>query len=750
MSWRINKYVWVAVALSSAVFSSSCNMSPQAREAKYLKRGDALLAKKDYSRAILEFQNASKAMPKDAEPYYKMGLAYLAVRDFNGAASMFHKATQLNPKHVQAQLKLAEIMAATRDKKMVEDASNRLETILANAPDNAEASDTLAVAEWKLGQPEDAQKRLEDTLQKTPGHLQASMTLARMKLVQKDLAGAEEVLKRAVASAPDSPQAALALGQLYSISKQPEKAEAEIRRALQLDPKNASALAGLGAIEAAGHRTDEAEETYKRLSALPDKEYKHMHAVFLFQSGRRDLALAELLKLAQADPDDRAARSRLLAAYVTMGKMTEAQALLDAALKKNSKDTDALFQRAELSLRSGKADDAEKDLKQVIHFKPDLPQVHFALAQVYQAKGAREAQWQELNETLRLNRFMVAARVILARSFISANQAKSALLLLDQTPDEQKALLAIVVERNWALYATENIKEMREILGRALKVNRHPDLLIQDAVLKMHDKDYQGARIDADEMLVQNSQDVRAARLIAESYLAEKEPTKAMKRLSELAEGHPKSAPFQELFGEYLLSNGKLVEARKAFEAAKAADAGMMQADLALAVIDQREQHLDAARQHLTAVLAVDPKNVRALLLLGDVAQQAGDRDESIKQYRAVLNIDSSNIFALNNLAYTLALDKPDEALGYAQHAVELAPDSPNVEDTIGWVYYRKGIYDSAVNYLKMAVAKEPTPRREFHLGMSYIKAGNRELGQTTLRAALQKDPNLAKTEQGW
>ena len=76
--------------------------------------------------------------------------------------------------------------------------------------------------------------------------------------------------------------------------------------------------------------------------------------------------------------------------------------------------------------------------------------------------------------------------------------------------------------------------------------------------------------------------------------------------------------------------------------------------------------------------------------------------------------------------------------------------DSANVQDTLGWVYYRKGIYNTAVNYLKTAVAKDPTPRRQFHLAMSYIKAGNRDLGQKTLTAALQKDPTLPQTEQGW
>ena len=77
--------------------------------------GAALLAKKDYGRAALEFRNAVKVMPKDAEPYYQLGLTYLASGNArNGVAALRH-ATELNPKHAGAQLKLAELMTTSQN-----------------------------------------------------------------------------------------------------------------------------------------------------------------------------------------------------------------------------------------------------------------------------------------------------------------------------------------------------------------------------------------------------------------------------------------------------------------------------------------------------------------------------------------------------------------------------------------------------------------------------------------------------------
>jgi Tfp pilus assembly protein PilF len=92
----------------------------------------------------------------------------------------------------------------------------------------------------------------------------------------------------------------------------------------------------------------------------------------------------------------------------------------------------------------------------------------------------------------------------------------------------------------------------------------------------------------------------------------------------------------------------------------------------------------------------------------------------------------------------------PDEASKLAQRAAELAPDNAAVQDTLGWVYYRKGNYTTALPYLKAAVTKEPTPRREFHLAVCYLKSGNKDLGEKLLQKAIREDPKLPAKEQGW
>jgi tetratricopeptide (TPR) repeat protein len=730
--------------------SVGCNPSPEQKEAKYLKRGDTLVSKKDYARAVLEYRTAIQAKPKDAEPYYRMGLAYIAMRDLANGARALRTATNLDPKHTGAQLKLAELLTATGDTKLIQEAASRIQTAFGPSPVDPAAIDALASVDWKLGKPEDAFQRLHKLLKKSPSHLQSSLALARMKLSRNDGNGAEEVLKQAAAAAPQSFDAALALGEFYVSLRQTAKAEPEVRRALRLDPKRGTALMSLGRILIAEKRLGEAEQTYKQLAALPEKEYRPLYAVFLYQVNRRDAALSEFQKLAQSDPIDRNTRSLLVSVYVKMNKLSEAENVLTAALKRNPKDNEALLERGELYLKLGKASDSEKDLNGFLRFNPDSAEAHFALAGVYKIQGRERNQRQELSRALQLDPDLIAVRLATARSFRAAHQPKSALEVLDQAPSNQKGLSPVVVERNWALLELGNLEEAKAGIDRVLHSVKMPEVVLQRAFVKLLEHDYAGARDDAEESLKGNPDDIRAVSVIAEAYASQKQLPKAIERLRELAAARPKSAPLQNLLGQWYLRSDNPGAARKAFEAAKSADSRFVPADLALAQLDLREGRNDSVRQRMSAVLVADQKNVPALLLLAGAEEHAGDRAAALGTYRRVLNVDGSSLIALNNIAYSLALDNPDEALKFAQQAAEIAPDNPTIEDTLGWVYYRKGLYSMAVRYLKTATEKETTPLRQFHLGMSYTKAGDPEMGLKMMSAALEKDPNLAKSKQGW
>jgi tetratricopeptide (TPR) repeat protein len=726
-----------------------CSISPKDQEAKFLRKGDALMARNDLARALLEFRNAARTMPGDAEPYYRIALVSLKTGNIAGAYAELTRALELNPNHIEAQLKIAGVMAASADPGLIQEGEQRLKRIVVAFPDSSEAMDMLAIAELRLRKPGDAAKRLEEALAKFPKDVDASVMLTQLRLLQNDTRGAEEILRKAVASAPDSANAAVALGQFYLVTGRPADAEVEFRRSLNVDPKYAPALLSLGASQVADGAMEEAEKTYRILSSLPERSYRPLYALLLFAERKTAAAVQEFARIARENPDDRDARTRLVAAYLAANQVQEAVAVLQQALAQNPNDADALFMRSQINLRSNRIDEAQSDLLRVLHFRPDSAEAHFALAKVHERQGMGRQSLTELNEALRLDPELFVARVNLATALLAGGKSATALGILAETPPAQKANGAFVVERNWALLASGRSEEFRAGVSEGLAKFAHPDLLLQKALLQMHGRDFANARLTAEKLLLDNPENIRAARILADSYVLQGDVATGLQKLRQLLAHRPRSARLQVLLGQFLAGTGSHSDARASFAAALAIDANYLEAATALIELDLDSGQIGAARVRVSSLSSAHPRDATAWLLAAKVEQRANNPQGVISAYRKVLEIDGSNVVALNNLANLMASTDVDDALKLAQSALEAAPDDHGVQDTLGWIYYRKGLYRNAVTYLKSASAGQVTPLRQYHLGMVYLKLGDVELGTRLVRKAIQDDPRLSRFPEG-
>ncbi len=727
---------------------AGCKQSPEVRSAKHLEAGKTLLQKNDSARAVIEFQNAVQATPKSAEAFFQLGNAFLRTGDFRKGVASLRRAIELDPKHKAAQLQLAGLMSTADDPTILKEAQDLLQTLLAQAPDNPETLHTLAVTELKLGAPEDALQHLELAFTKAPKELLLAVSLAQVKIFQKDLKGAEGVLRKACEESPKSPEARVLLGRFFFGQRRLPEAEQQFKSALELDPKNLAATFNYAMLQRYQGHKQEAEQSLKRLSTFSDHGVQPFYGMFLFEENRRDEAIREFDRLFKQDPTDRVSRARLVAAYHASKREAEAQQILEAVLKANPKDLEALLQRAELHVSAKRYADAEADLNRVLHLKGDAPEAHLALANVHQARGAKSSQRKELNEALRLNSYFLQARIELAQSLIADNSAQAALGVLDATPDSQKPLLAIAEQRNWALLSLGRWAEARASLQQAIAQSRTPDLLLQDAYLLSMDKRYGDARQRLNEILSGHPEEVRALRALVGTYVAQKQVPAAVAEVKAHVAKNSKSAPLQYFLGTLLAETGNRNEAKRAFEITKALDPDFAAADLSLIQLNLTESKWGDARKQLANVLQTDGDNSTARQWLGMLEASAGNQPAAIVAFRKVVSTQPDNALALNNLAYLLAEsgDQTDEPLKYAQRAVELQPDNHEFEDTLGWVLYRKGVYQTAVKHLERAV-KQPTAVRQYHLAMAYYKAGQEHEGRTTLNTALKLDPNLPEAK---
>jgi len=740
---------FAAVAVLAVVCAgfSGCNQSPEVKTARYLEKGKALLQKRDFARAILEFRNATRLAPRNPDAFYNLGVALLNAGDITGGLGALRKAVQLNPKHADAQLALARIMMAADGPAFIEDARNRLDQLVRDNPANFNAVQALGLAEWKLGDREAGLKNLERAAAAAPKELVLAATLAEAKLEQKDVSGAEEILKKACA-ATNSPAAYVILGRLYASQARLPEAEAQYRRALSLDAKFGPGLYNLALLQRSTGKAQDAEQTFRQLSELPDTNLDYLYAAYLFSNGQRDKAVQEFERLAKKYPGDRPTRTRLVSAYLAVNRPADAESLLNAALKKNPSDVDALVQRGWFYLRIGKLSEAETDLNQARKLQPDVADLHLALAEVHRARGMSSLEQQELAEALKYNPDLLSARVNLARALITGNSPQAALDILNQAPPSQLEDASIREARNWAYLALNKFADARRGVDAALQGSRTSILLLQDAVLKLMAKDYAGARASASESFRKDPSDPRALRIIAQTYTNEKRMDEAIKHVRELAAAAPQSASAHQYLGQLLLAGGKTDEARQAFAAAKSADATSVDPALALAQLDANAGKPEEARKTVQAALAAHPGNLPARLFLAQLEIQARNYPGAAAQYNDLLRENPRDVVILNNLAYSLAESgKYDEAIKYGQQAKELAPDRADVDDTIGWILYRKGVYSSAVQYLKSAAAKNGSALINYHLAMAYLKSGDEKRGNEILKAARAKDPTLPEAK---
>ena len=717
-----------------------------------MERGKKHMEAREYSRALLEFRNAQRHFPKDADVLYHVALAYLATGEVQNAVRYLRAATEADPKHVGAQVRLSELMALADQDEIMQEAEKRARLAVQNSNDNAEAMATLAFAELRQGKTLGAERRLTEIIDKYPQALKAVVVLSNFRMSQNKPEEAEVILKRFVSNNPKTWEGWFSLSRFYLLTKNFPEAEKATRKVIEIDPQNELSLQDLAAIQIVEKKYNEAGETYKKLAAHPSKRYVSLHAVHQFQHGNRDEALKELEQVFRDNSKNRTVRNQMVAGYLMMKRPDQAEKLLNEALKENPRDVDALLQRGQIYLLAGKLDGLEADVSQVLKFKGDSGEAHYMMARLYRARLNPKNEQRELYEALKYSPNLLAARVDTAQHLIASGGGKAALDLLDAAPEDQKDSLAITVQRNWALFAMKDIARLREGIQKGYKFGRVPDVMLQEALILQNERKFTQARELMKEALKANPQDLRVLQILAESHLAEnsKDPGPAIAEVKAVAEQNPKSARHQVMLGNWQVATGQISDARKSFEAAKAADPNFKGATLALAQIDLATGKYDQARQDLAKVASADPKDASATLLMAMIDERAGETEKAMNSYRKVVDVEPTNAIALNNLAYRLSQDakRMDEALVMAQRAKESAPGNIAIDDTLGWIYYKKGLYSTAVTHLEAATAgPNPTPVRLFHLAMAYQKTGSKAKANDAFVKAYKIAPKLPEAE---
>jgi predicted Zn-dependent protease len=127
----------------------------------------------------------------------------------------------------------------------------------------------------------------------------------------------------------------------------------------------------------------------------------------------------------------------------------------------------------------------------------------------------------------------------------------------------------------------------------------------------------------------------------------------------------------------------------------------------------------------------------------------ASDWPRAEARLKRVLELRPDDASAHNNLALVLTSQGRPGALAHAERAALLAPDRPEVLDTMASVLHSAGRTPEALAWQQRAVARAPAnPGLRLHLARLLIAAGQREAGRRELETLSRLGPAFSEQRQ--
>src|SRR5881394_3459847 len=233
-------------------------------------------------------------------------------------------------------------------------------------------------------------------------------------------------------------------------------------------------------------------------------------------------------------------------------------------------------------------------------------------------------------------------------------------------------------------------------------------------------------------------------------YAAQNRIDQAHARIDQAISSQPNNAALHFLKGEAYGFERNAQGAESEFRRALEIDANYLAAYSALGALFVNTNQQERAIAEYTKIVEHRPDNAAAYTLIGMLEMNRQNIDAAIDNYRKALAKDEHAVFAANNLAWLYAeygKGNLDEAARLAQSAVQTSPGVPSFGDTLGWVYYKKGLYGAAADQLKKAISMEeqaarrsndsPSAAYYYHLGMALSANGDKAGARKQIETAL-------------
>jgi putative PEP-CTERM system TPR-repeat lipoprotein len=717
--------------------------------AVWLAKGQLEFQRKRYAEAEEAFNSAiAKGEPRVTavqEFIARNGLAEAQWRQGKSDAARHNveKMAALAPRHPRPKYLRAVIAYGAGD---YETAVQQLQQVLRLYPDNRPAQLLLGAAHYAKGNLEQADMYLSSVLATEPSSIQARKLLAATRIREQKPDDALNTLHPAVAQGTDDVQLLALMSRASFQAGDADGGISYLEQGLKADPGDQVLQMDLAAGYLSSGELERAIEILEKLPETKEGPYRREVLLILAYLRKHDTAnaLTQGQKLLADRPNDAGVRNLVGSIYMVGGDTQKARQQFDKALQLQPESPAVLMNLGRLEFREGKQDAARGRFEHVLQISPKNVNAMLALAQLSAARGDRQQVRQWLERASAVNPQNVGPRLLLVRHYLLAERdiAKAEELATDLARDvpenaEVQNALGIVqmAERNFRAAA----ESFRKATRLAPKSGNFQYNLARAELAQQNFGEAKRLLIRALELQPDH---IPATSTLAMLEMRDGKGTQALARARNLQKNKTTRATGYGLEGDLQMMQRQYSKAVVAYDKA-ASDADS--AAIALKSYEARRRaKMPDATKPLNQWLEKSPNDARVRLALAQDYQMRGQLQQAITQYELLVRNNPNSAGALNNLAWLYHEAKDSRALGTAERAYELQPESGAIADTLGWLLVQEGQVERGLALLRKAVEQAPkVPDIRYHLGVALAKAGAKDEARKTLSELVNSGENF-------
>ncbi|MBI4003376.1 MAG: tetratricopeptide repeat protein, partial [Nitrospira defluvii] len=584
--------------------------------------------------------------------------------------------------------------------------------------------------------------KIADTLLAArPQHPAGYLLRAGVALAADQVADAIGLLKQAVERDPTMVRPLLALANIHFAQHEPKQAAEWYERAVKADPDSPDVRIALGQFLFATGTPDEGRKEFRKAVELsPDQEQVRLVLADRYVAlGRRDDAEQELAGLI-ADLNSTKARKALTELKLAAGQIAGAKPLVTAILEADGHDAVGIYLKGRIALAEREVLQAVSLFEEAIGRNATLVGPHLYLGLIRVSQGRMDAGKEELLEAVRRDPRNQHVHLALAELYllqqVPAEAEREARTVLSLDASNLRAAIAL----GDALVAGKNFTKAEEVYGAIIRqLPGQPVGYVKMAALrKLQARPAEAAQLFS-QALAQAPTDLAILQEYLVALVGSKQAQKADSVLGEYLAKTSRDPNLWRLAGRLYVAQRKTDQAEKAFRKAVELAPDLALVHYELGQLYVLENKLPPAESAFQTALKKEETNSDVHTALGVLLASRGRNTEANAHYRRAFQLNPQDVIAANNLAASLSDQQElNDALGFARLALDLAPSSPAIKDTLGWVYYKQGRFDKAYPFLAEASAALPQhPVVRYHHAMTLSKVGKQREALAELKTAL-------------